>query len=197
MKFEDILLINEGVDRIAFLASWVQHLYRKEDSLPVLVGGAAVELFTGGAYVTGDQDFVGDVPSHVRHCLKENGFKKQGRHWIHEEGEIFLEFPGTAISEPDEKVILRRGDIEVITISPESLILDRLRSLVYWRYKEDGLNAFLLVQAQKHAISPDRVRAIEKDREVLEAFEKLWRLAGATERKQNDRAIVDWLEQYL
>lgn len=198
MKFEEILSMKDGPERTAALAHWVQHLYPQGISPPVLVGGAAVELYTGGAYVTGDLDFVGSVPATVRRSLKDSGFNKEGRHWIHEAGEIFLEFPSAVISEGDEKAILRRGGIEVITICPESLIIDRLRSLIFWNYREDGLNAFLLVRAQKESISPAKVSTLAKDADVKGAFESLWQLAGKNvKRKPSQRAVDDWLERYL
>lgn len=95
-------------------------------------------------------------------------------------------------------VVLHKGSIEVITIRPESLLVDRLRSLVFWRYREDGLNAFLLVWFQKEAISLSKVRSLAKDTTVLGAFESLWHLAGSAEkRKPRQSAIDEWLEQYL
>ena len=46
------LQLSEGPRRTAAVVAWIQSLYAS--SPPVLVGGAAVELYTGGAYTTGD-----------------------------------------------------------------------------------------------------------------------------------------------
>ena len=97
MTFEDALSFPEGPERTAAIAAWVQGLFLGDEQVPVPVGGAAVEILTGGAYTTGDLDFVGFVPATVRREFEMNGFKKTGRHWIHERAQIFLEFPGDAL----------------------------------------------------------------------------------------------------
>jgi hypothetical protein len=77
------------------VAQWIQNLF--EARPPVLAGGAAVELYTAGAYTTGDLDFIGDVTEEVARSLREAGFEREGRHWIHREAELFVEFPGSAV----------------------------------------------------------------------------------------------------
>ena len=55
----------DGPAKTARLAAWVQGLYEGLGSAPILVGGAVVELITGGAYTTGDLDFAGTVPKEI------------------------------------------------------------------------------------------------------------------------------------
>ncbi len=62
MKIEEILALDESPSRTAALVSWIQSLYEDEDGVPILVGGAAVELYTSDAYTTGDLDHVGHIP---------------------------------------------------------------------------------------------------------------------------------------
>lgn len=62
MHLEDALSVSAGPQRTAAIVAWVQSLFTEENQVPVLVGGAAVEILTGGAYTTGDLDFVGIVP---------------------------------------------------------------------------------------------------------------------------------------
>src|SRR5687768_4589224 len=88
--------------RTAALAAWVQGLF--VGSPAVLVGGSAVELYTSGAYVSGDLDFVGAVPAEVAARLRRAGFRKTGRHWVHERGRVFLEFPASRL-EPTQEVV--------------------------------------------------------------------------------------------
>ena len=53
MKFSDVISLPEGPRRTAAIAAWVQGLFSRENRVPVLVGGAAVEILTGGAYTLG------------------------------------------------------------------------------------------------------------------------------------------------
>jgi hypothetical protein len=100
MEIEEILTLSESPARTAALVAWLKSLFENEDDVPVLVGGAAVELFTVGAYTTGDIDLVGAVTSSVRAALEVAGFERHGRHWIHEQAQVFIEFPGSAL-DPD------------------------------------------------------------------------------------------------
>lgn len=114
-----------------------------------------MELYTGGAYTTGDLDFVGSVPSSVERELLEHGFEKKGRHWIHEEGRLFLEFPGSSLDEGELPVEVEVGGHRVRVLSPEALIVDRLAAWQFWRSEQDALNALLIA------------RAVSVDEEVL------------------------------
>ena len=162
--------MDSGPGRTAALAAWFQGLYAK-GSLPVLVGGAAVELMTNGAYLTGDLDFVGDVPQDVASALLVHGFKRSGRHWVHEQGEIFIELPGSGLEKDEQQVLLRRGDVVVRVISPEDLVVDRLAAWQFWDSHEDAINAFLIWKDNK--LNAKRLRALAEAREVNESLERL------------------------
>jgi hypothetical protein len=94
-SFKKILIMAESPERTAAIAQWVQSLYPEKD-IPILVGGSAVELYTGGAYITGDLDFVGHVPTQARKALTVAGFVKLGKNWIHEGEDI----SGVSLQQP-------------------------------------------------------------------------------------------------
>lgn len=145
MKIPAILALPESAERTAALAEWLQSLY--VDDPPILVGGSAVELYTGGAYRSGDLDFVGIVPSAVGDALTAAGFRRSGRHWVHETAQVFLEFPGSRLQIDDEAVDVQVGASRVRVISPEALLVDRLAAWQHWRSGEDAVNAWLLWRA--------------------------------------------------
>jgi len=154
-----LLPLEEGPARTAALVAWVQGLFPDPRSAPVLVGGAAVELYTGGAYTSGDLDFVGVIPARVERRLVEAGFTRRGRHWVHEAGQLFVEFPSSALAPGEMSVLVRFGELEVLVVSPEDLLVDRLGAWQYWRSSQDGVNALLLYRAQRSVLDRKRLRA--------------------------------------
>jgi len=180
MKFKDALSVPESPQRTAAIAAWVQGLFTEKNQVPVLVGGAAVEILTGGAYTTGDLDFVGHVPASVRRVLDSSGFKKTGRHWIHHQAEIFLEFPRDSLG-PDETFIrLEAFGYDLIVVSLEDLLVDRLGAWAYWKSGVDGANAFVLYRARQKEIDDDRLTrrareaGFERALDALRTFDAEW-----------------------
>ncbi len=158
-EFPPILNVEEGYLRTAALVGWVQGLFPGgKDAAPVLVGGAAVELFTRGAYTTGDLDFVGEVTPSVQEKLIKAGFRKKGRHFIREDKEIYVEFPSRDLGEGETSAYLSIGGHRVLIISPEDLIVDRLAAWQHWRSLIDGANAFLLLRARGRSLDRGRLR---------------------------------------
>jgi hypothetical protein len=186
MEIDAILALPEGTAKTAALVAWVQGLFPR-GSEPVLVGGAAVELYTGGAYVTGDLDFVGRVPGQVAQALVNAGFAKQGRHWVHERGQVFMEFPGESLRDGERTVRLRVGDLEVWAISPEDALADRLGAWQHWRSTIDGVNAWLLYRAQRRALNRARLRA----RVVAVGAESALRALRALARRLGKREVTE------
>ena len=171
LELQTILSLPEGPGRTAAVAAWLQGLYDADIEKPILVGGAAVELYTGGAYTTGDLDFVGSVSPTVALGLKSAGFSQRGRHWIHEAEEVFLEFPSSGLDSGEESVILEVEGHQVVVVDPEALIADRLAAWQVWESPEDGVNAWLVARGRK----PDllRVKSLAGSKGVPQAAQRL------------------------
>lgn len=158
VNLDAILSLSDGPARTARLAAWVQGLF-PAGSEPVLVGGAVVELLTGGAYVTGDLDFVGTVPASVARALAAAGFERHGRHWVHEDGQVYLEFPGSSLDPRETTVRLQLEGFDLLVISPEDLVAERLGAWKHWRSSVDGVNAWLLLRAMGPSLDLGRLRS--------------------------------------
>ena len=76
---------------ITDLAAIVASHLEQHDIGVVLVGGLAVEIYTGNLYLTKDIDMVnttGDNPSVMSHAMAKIGFHKEGRVYANETTEI-------------------------------------------------------------------------------------------------------------
>ncbi len=163
----------DGPDRVAAVAAWVQSLFSIDDAVPTLVGGGAVELYTGGAYRTGDLDFVGVVTAAVAKRMSEAGFERRGRHWIHERHRLFLEFPDDALDRGNVVATIRVGTTSVVVVGLEELIVDRLAAWQFWRSEIDGYNAWLLWSSGNHRPNLARLRALAERNEASAALDSL------------------------
>jgi hypothetical protein len=177
MTIDEILALDDGTVRTAALVEWLQGLHG--ESPPVLVGGAAVELYTGGASTTGDIDLVGVVTPDVQTALEAAGFTRHGRHWIHETTQTFIEFPGDSL-DPEERADWQSFEGRRIRIvSAEDLLVDRLGAWEYWSSSVDGMNAWMLWQAQRDRIDRDRLEA----RIEVAGWSRAWRALQEAERR--------------
>lgn len=66
----------EFIEAFLLIADAVEEMFAKGLSRPVLVGGAAVELWTGSALVSGDFDFVTEHRVEFEEALLRRGFER-------------------------------------------------------------------------------------------------------------------------
>lgn len=122
---------------LRLLAQLSEALYRRGLPRPILVGGAAVEYFSGSALMTGDVDLTSPVQPKLEEELVRLGFTKpEGLGhtplgWIHPE--LRLGFEVVASTPMDGSVDYRRlllveglADTPVVMIPVEDLIADRM-----------------------------------------------------------------------
>jgi len=181
VKIESILFLEDGPAKTAAVVAWIQGLFNDEVETPVLVGGAAVELYSAGAYTTGDIDLVGSVPSRVERTLRAAGFERHGRHWVHEAAQLFVEFPGRALGEDERAVWRNIGEHRIRIVSPEDLLVDRLGAWQYWRSSVDGVNVWLLWRALEDTIDLARLEARVRSAGWTDALQSLRRFAQGCE----------------
>jgi len=186
MEIEETLRLPESSARTAWIVAWIQSLYAEAER-PVLVGGAAVELITGGAYTTGDIDLVGSTPPVVARALEAAGFSRVGRHWINEEHQVFIEFPGSALGPGERTRELMIDGTRVLIIGTEDLLVDRLGAWEYWKSSVDALNAYLIWRKVGDAID----RNLLRERAEAAGFSKALRSLLAFVEKRGERTASE------
>ncbi len=154
----------------------------------VLVGGAVVSIYTDGAFESGDLDliltnfFVKNVPE----AMKEIGFLKKGRHYVHPECKhLYIEFPKGPLEIGDDSII-EPSEIEVEgkkikILSPTDCVKDRLASYIYFKDRV-GIEQALLV-AQKHPVNLTSIEAWCTKENASGIFQEF--LETLTNRKSN------------
>lgn len=123
-------------EALALLATAVQRLHARGYEAPILVGGAAVELFTGGQITSGDFDFVSPWKSEFFAELEALGFERPDRGWLtksllHPRLGFGVEVVSGALMDglADKKRIrvIEIGETDRISVIPlEDLIADRI-----------------------------------------------------------------------
>jgi excisionase family DNA binding protein len=142
-----LALLDDPLERrLEFLALLSRAVIALGWPAPVVVGGHAVEFYTGGEYATVDIDLVG-ASEPLAEVLGDWGFLRQGRHWYDEPLGLVLEAPSGQL-EPDEAAhvaSVRVGTDVVRVLGIEDLIVDRLNAAVHWKDDESQLWAEALL----------------------------------------------------
>jgi len=111
-----------------------------EDGIePILVGGAALQIYTEGGYATGDVDLALPNVPEVDRAFADLGFRKQGRFWVREDLDLLFEAPAPAglPGETSPRTELDVEGLRVVIMGLEDLLLDRLRAAVHGQSDED------------------------------------------------------------
>jgi hypothetical protein len=170
---EAILSLPDGPDKTVRIAAWIQSRFPDPTRVPILVGGAAVEIVTGGAYTTGDLDFVGSVDRAVSNELERAGFRRHGRHWIHEDAQVFVEFPGESLGPSERSEWVAIGELRIRMVSLEDLLVDRLGAWQHWQSSVDGANAWAVWRAAQDRVDTARLHHRIREEGWQKALERL------------------------
>ncbi len=148
----------------------------------VLVGGAVVSIYTDGAYESGDLDFIlTDLfVKNVPQAMKEIGFERKGRHYVHPQcSHLYIEFPKGPLEIGDdmqivpEEVIVEGKIIKIL--SPTDCVKDRLATYIHFKDRV-GFEQAVMV-AKKHVVNYYSVRKWCENENALSQFEDFAKLA--------------------
>lgn len=139
-----------------------------------VVGGMAVDAYTGGQYGTMDIDLVARNEVAVQDVLKRSGFQREGRHWVLPELQIYVEFPSGPLAGDWERLSRLEtplGPFSVLGV--EDLIIDRLNACVHWKSMADCQWAAFLVNRYRSRLDEAYLRRHAAVANVQDALEDL------------------------
>ena len=137
-------------------------LQEKGTKLPTVVGGAALEIYALGQYMSHDIDIKSDFET-TMFLLRSMGFRNEGRSLMYsEEFDILVDWQGASLEEGVEaenrvmRVAVSDDHQPVQLLSLEDLIIDRLEACKYGKDKDSlGWAKALYTLGQRNSLRLD------------------------------------------
>lgn len=124
---------------IGDVAAVVATALRKAGFDAILTGGACATIYSKGAYVSHDLDFViqsGGGRADLDKALAAAGFTRNHDRYVHAKTTFFVEFPRGPLSIGDDTTIrpvpLKIGRSTIAALSPTDSCRDRLAAFYHW-----------------------------------------------------------------
>lgn len=184
-ELEEASKIEERGERALAITAALQKAFSPHQLNPILVGGAAVEIYTQGLYASGDIDYVLPTSDEVKSVMQELGFKREGRLFIHPQFQLIIEFPSSSLEEGETYQKMEYRGIPVRVISLEDLIIDRLNAFKWGRVSIEGQNILLMLDRYPSVIQKLQIKA--KKHDVLDVLKKLVYLKNKIEKEKLDQ----------
>jgi hypothetical protein len=115
---------------------------------PVIIGGCALSYYSREVYFTSDIDLAYANRQALDSALKNIGFKKEGRYWVHEGLKLAVEAPASSLPGEDSPIeVVELGEeLQCSVIGLEDLVVDRLNAFKHWKSEIDGEMVELLIR---------------------------------------------------
>ena len=170
----------------------------------VLTGGACAAIYSAGAVVSHDLDFIvreGGTRASVDAALATLGFRRVADRYVHPATAFFVEFPRGPLSIGDDTNIrpvpLRVADMTIAALSATDSCRDRLAAFYHWSDRQ-SLQAAIAIARQRR-VNMVAIRrwsrhegAMEKFEEFREALARLNKRTrpGARKRRADIRRLI-------
>ena len=133
----------------------------------VLVGGQAVETYTGGQFLTGDVDITTTDSETTEAILTSLGFRKVSMIWLNQQLGVAIQIVGNVLTGSLEKTCtIQTGPYNVKVIGVEDLIVDRLSHAKFWKNPGDLEKARVLYASFKKQIDESYLKEAAKKGDV-------------------------------
>jgi hypothetical protein len=180
-------------EKVTVAAAVLSEVLRRRGMVATLVGGGAIELYAPETYATSDIDLVveGRPRTEIDAALTAFGFDRSGRHWVR--GDLFVEVPGTIMSDPVEE--LSAGGLRLRVVRREVVLADRVIGFKHWGATAYGAQAIALLAALGDVVDERMLRDRVRAEDAGDALDVLWTMArsGARVSEVDLRNVLDRL----
>ena len=181
-------------EKITVAAAVLSEVLRRRGMEATLVGGGAIEFYAPDTYATSDIDLVveGRSRTDIDEALTGFGFDRSGRHWVR--GDLFVEVPGTVMSDPVEELVA--GGIRLRVVRREVVLADRIVGFKHWGATAYGAQAIALLATLGGIIDEPMLRERVRAEQAEDALDVLWAMArsGARVGEADLRTALDHLD---
>ena len=154
------------------LLRYVTDRLEKKSQSVVLVGGQAVETYTGGEFTTGDIDITTSDKKTTEQILTSIGFQRIGMIWLNEQIGIAIHIVGMFPRNLAKTRTIEVGPYDVRLVGVEDLIIDRLAAAKVWNRPSDIEQAKILFANFKKQLDMDYLTKRASDEHVLEVLDQ-------------------------
>jgi hypothetical protein len=175
-ELEAALSLENEIERKLAVAALIDELIRDFGFRAIVIGGVAVEFWTHGEYSTTDLDLYLPHGPAVDDRLALLGFRKEGRHWVLPEHDLFVEAPASFPAEDEEvaEVSLPNGRTALV-LAPEDVLVYRLHEFVATGHREIASQSVSLLTAP--GVDRKRLARRTEQEGLSEALAELEKLA--------------------
>jgi hypothetical protein len=140
----------------------------KEGVETYLVGGQAVEFYTGGQFETGDIDITVTNREKAETILSRLGFAREGMIWLNQPLNMAVQIVGSYPLTTAKVRSVKAKRFTIRTVGVEDLIVDRLVAAKFWQSnpKLDSEEAAVLLDMYKKDIDMDYLRKKASEQKV-------------------------------
>jgi hypothetical protein len=142
----------------------------------MVVGGSAIEIYTGGSYVSGDVDYVTDSRRSIANVLQGWKFRDEGKWFSKREWSLFvdiMETRGTGSRRLTRVITTKVGPFRIAAI--EDLLIKRVREAVNWQDRQEAFDQAVLLARHADTVDWEYIRFYATKEEWLTQYEQLRR----------------------
>lgn len=162
--------------RILIFLSWLnEYLESRGLGRVILVGGFAVEVYTGSTYRTLDVDIVVTGGIDLVRSFLDAIADRVGRTWVPRLSPLAergIDLVGTVPTGKRRPVELRVRGRRLYVEAPEDLIVKSLAGWKFWNSEEDRDKAILLLRALRGRVDLEYLRRRAKEEGILDVLEE-------------------------
>ena len=160
------------------LAAYVCSELEKDGIETVLSGGSCVEIYSQGKYTSDDIDLIDRFNgghTKIKNVMLKLGFKEHNRYFVHEDTQLFIEFPRGPLGvgdAPVNEIASKKEDTGILKLlTPTDCIKDRLAAYFHWDDLQSLEQAVWVAEQNEFNMESVKIWAVnENEIEKFEVF---------------------------